>query len=198
MKVLFGASGHGKIAGSILKQLNDPFIFLDDDPSLTSFFNTNVTIGYKNLKDSSAEILITIGVNSTRKKIASKITHKFFTLISPSAYVDTTVSIGEGTIVCHNATIQVDSKIGNHVIINTASSVDHDCVIGDFVHIAPQTTLCGTITVGENTFIGANTTILPNLIIGKNVVIGAGSVVTKNIPDNSTYLGNPARPYHGK
>jgi sugar O-acyltransferase (sialic acid O-acetyltransferase NeuD family) len=199
MKVLFGASGHGKIAGAILRQLNEPFIFLDENTALPSlFFDTKVIIGYKNLKEQQAEILISIGNNTTRQKVAHEITHNFFTLLSPNAFIDDTVSIGEGSLVCNHSTIQVDSKIGKHVIINTGASIDHDCTISDFVHIAPQATLCGSITVGKKTFIGANTTVLPNLTIGENVTIGAGSVVTKDIPDNSIYLGNPAKPYHGK
>lgn len=51
----------------------------------------------------------------------------------------------------------------------------------------------GKIIIEDNVFIGANTTILPNVTIGKNSIIGAGSVVTKNIPENSVAVGNPAR-----
>ena len=45
----------------------------------------------------------------------------------------------------------------------------------------------------DNVFIGCNTTILGNVRIGSNVIIGAGSVVTKDIPDNSLVVGNPAK-----
>lgn len=199
MKVLFGASGHGKIAGSILRQQNEEFIFLDENTKLSaSFFDTTVIIGYQNLLNNEAKVFVSIGNNTIRKKVVNEISHTFFSILSSNAFIDPTVLIDEGSLVCNNATIQVDSKIGKHVIINTAASVDHDCIIGDFVHIAPQATLCGNIRVGESSFIGANSTILPNLTIGKNVTIGAGSVVTKNIPDNSIYLGNPAKPYNGK
>lgn len=34
--------------------------------------------------------------------------------------------------------------------------------------------------------------ILPGVTIGKNVIIGAGSIVTRDIPDDSLAVGNPA------
>ena len=41
--------------------------------------------------------------------------------------------------------------------------------------------------------IGAGAVILPGIIIGKNAMVGAGAVVTKDIPDNTTVVGNPAK-----
>jgi maltose O-acetyltransferase len=49
------------------------------------------------------------------------------------------------------------------------------------------------ITIGDDCWIGGNTIILPGITIGNSCVIGAGSVVTKNIPDNSLAVGNPAK-----
>ena len=53
------------------------------------------------------------------------------------------------------------------------------------------------ITIGEDCWLGANVTILPGVTIGNRCIIGAGSVVTKDVPDDSIYAGNPARPIHG-
>lgn len=47
--------------------------------------------------------------------------------------------------------------------------------------------------IGNNVSLGANVTIIGNVTIGDNVIIGAGSVVVKNVPSNSTVVGNPAR-----
>lgn len=49
------------------------------------------------------------------------------------------------------------------------------------------------ISIGNDCWIGGNATILPGISIGNGCTIGAGSVVTKNIPDNSLAVGNPAK-----
>ena len=43
--------------------------------------------------------------------------------------------------------------------------------------------------------IGSGTTILCGVNIGENALIGAGSVVTKDVPDDKTADGNPAKYY---
>jgi len=48
-------------------------------------------------------------------------------------------------------------------------------------------------TIGDNCYISTGVTILGPLKIGNNVVIAAGSVVTKDIPDNCTVAGVPAK-----
>lgn len=51
----------------------------------------------------------------------------------------------------------------------------------------------GSVLIGENTWIGDNVVVLPGVKIGKNVIIGANAVVTKDISDNVTAVGVPAR-----
>ncbi|CAV17256.1 DapH/DapD/GlmU-related protein [Vibrio atlanticus] len=49
------------------------------------------------------------------------------------------------------------------------------------------------VKIGNQTWIGESVMILPGVSIGNNCIIGAGSVVTKNIPDYSVAVGNPAK-----
>jgi acetyltransferase-like isoleucine patch superfamily enzyme len=46
--------------------------------------------------------------------------------------------------------------------------------------------------IGRGTFVGARAVILPGITIGENCIIMPGALVTKNMPDDSEALGNPA------
>ena len=47
------------------------------------------------------------------------------------------------------------------------------------------------ITIKANSWIGEGSLILAN--VGRNCTIGAGSVLLKDAPDDTTFMGNPAR-----
>lgn len=53
--------------------------------------------------------------------------------------------------------------------------------------------ICKPVYIKRNVWIGANVTILPGVTIGENAVVGAGAIVTKDVPDNSVVVGNPAK-----
>ncbi len=49
------------------------------------------------------------------------------------------------------------------------------------------------IKIGKNVWLGSNCVVLPSVSIGDFAIVGAGSVVTKNIPNYSIAVGNPAK-----
>lgn len=49
------------------------------------------------------------------------------------------------------------------------------------------------ITIGDGTWIAGNVVVNGGVTIGKRCVIGSGSVVTRDIPDDSLAVGNPAK-----
>lgn len=51
----------------------------------------------------------------------------------------------------------------------------------------------GRIKIGNNTFIGKGTILMPGISIGNNCIIGSLSVVSSSVPDNSVYVGSPAK-----
>ncbi len=193
--ILFGASGHAKVIIDILEKQGVKVDFLvDANPTIKSLQSYQVKPDADFEIDSiTSEIIISIGSNHIRKKVANEIRADFGWAIHPLAILGDDVSIGQGSVVMAGAIVNSSTSIGNHAIINTASSIDHDCVLGDYVHVSPNATLCGTISVGEGTHIGAGATIIPNLSIGKWATIGAGSVVINNVPDGAVVVGNPGR-----
>lgn len=192
--LLYGAGGHAKVIISCL-QANDISVkgVFDDDLSKKELGLIPVLGSYRAGYELEEPLIISIGANQIRQKVAAFIQHQFGKVIHPSALMDASVKVGEGSVVLHRAVLQADVEVGRHVIINTSASVDHECMIKDFVHIAPGAVLCGNVHVGEGTIIGAGTIVTPNLTIGKNCLIGAGSVITKHIPDFAIVRGNPAR-----
>ena len=193
MIYLYGAGGHAKVIAGILEccSKNVAGIF-DDDPEKTIWDFTNLKFPgpFNFLLD---ELIVSIGNNLTRKKIADMINANYYTAIHPSAIISSYSAIKEGSVVMGGALINADSHIGKHCIINSHASIDHDCILEDYVHVSPNATLCGGIFVGECTSIGAGAVIIPNKHIGYNVTIGAGAVVISDIADNSIVVGNPAR-----
>jgi acetyltransferase-like isoleucine patch superfamily enzyme len=59
--------------------------------------------------------------------------------------------------------------------------------------VAPHATVAGGVEIGECTWIGAGAVVKQYIKIGANCMIGAGAVVVKDVPDNTTVAGVPAR-----
>jgi len=85
------------------------------------------------------------------------------------------------------------SRFDGFVLINRGASVGHHASLGAFTSIGPNATLAGKVTVGEGTMVGAGAVVLPRVTVGEHVIVAAGSVVTRDVPDRSLVMGNPAR-----
>ena len=191
---LYGASGHAKVIIEILELLKLPVEGLfDDNESLQQLLGYPVGPYKDQFNALQSEMIISIGNNSIRKKIAESLSVNYGKAVHPFSHISPRAVLGEGTVVMGGVVINSDAQVGNHCIINTNASVDHDCLLGSFVHISPNAALCGNVTIGEGCHIGAGTVILPGVRIGKWCNIGAGAVVIRDVPDYSTAVGNPSK-----
>mgnify|MGYP003379570671 CR=1 FL=1 len=62
-----------------------------------------------------------------------------------------------------------------------------------YATILPSVNLSGNTITKKYTTIGTGTKVIQGITIGENVIIGAGTVVIRDIEDNVTVVGNPAR-----
>lgn len=99
--------------------------------------------------------------------------------------------------------IHPGAKIGKGLFIDHGMGVviGETAEVGDNVTIYHGVTLGGTgkdkgkrhPTIKDNVIIGAGAKVLGPITIGNNVKVGANSVVLKDVPDNATAVGMPAK-----
>jgi UDP-2-acetamido-3-amino-2,3-dideoxy-glucuronate N-acetyltransferase len=123
--------------------------------------------------------------------------------------------VGDNSIIGANVYIDRGVKIGKKCKIQTGASIFRGVTIEDCVFIGPHVCFTndkyprafsqsGAIAktndwkilktiVRQGSSIGAGSIILPGVTIGKFAMIGAGAVVTRDVPDFSLVVGNPAK-----
>lgn len=97
--------------------------------------------------------------------------------------------IGIGSVVIGPVILKSGTGLGQHVFISGFNHGYKDASKNS----SEQELDKRPVIVDEDSHIGANSVIVAGVHIGKRCQIGAGSVVTKDIPDYSIVVGNPAR-----
>ena len=80
---------------------------------------------------------------------------------------------------------------GIGIVINETSVIGNNVNISQFVNIGANSG--NAAKIGDNVYIGPMCCIVEDIIIGSNSTIGAGAVVTKDVEENVTVGGVPAK-----
>lgn len=206
--IIFGASGFGREVLWLVERINakqpswNILGFMDDNETI----NNSEINGYKVLGKTAdiinyenAYFVCAVGASKVREKIIENLKRinpqvKFATLIDPSVEISNFVTIGDGTIICAHTIVTVNITIGSHVIINLDCTIGHDAILQDFVTLYPSVNISGITNIGRCSELGTGMQIIQGKKIGEYSIVGAGSVVVKDIPDNCTAVGSPAKP----
>lgn len=193
---MLGAGGHAKVVIATARAAGFTQILVADDARPLGEAVLDAPIQQRVaaiLADGNARAVFAIGDNRRRFELAQGASCRFTALVHPSAIVDDSVTLGEGTVVFAGAIIQPDTAIGAHAIINTAASIDHDCALGVAVHVAPGSRLAGNAMLGDGVFVGIGAVVIPGISIGAWARVGAGAAVVRDVPEGVTVMGVPAR-----
>lgn len=204
--LILGAKGHAKEVFEVLKKngCTEDIAFYDDvttDAELDSYtcqyviLRNQAQMGQWFAKN-TPNFVLGVGGIKVRHIVWQKAIDNGgvpVNLISNNASVASNVCAKEGLNVMQMAFVSNSVNIGKSVLINARANIHHDVTIGDFCEIGPGALLLGGCKIGHHSFIGAGAIILPGISIGNHCTVGAGAVVTKNIDNNLTVKGNPAR-----
>lgn len=83
--------------------------------------------------------------------------------------------------------------IGNNVKIDNLVHIAHDCNINDNALIIAGSHLAGYVSIGNSSRVAPNAVIKQRIKVGDNAIVGIGAVVYKDVMDNESVMGNPAR-----
>ena len=193
--ILIGAGGHATSCIDVIEETKKFKIsgIIDNDESVNNSLGYSI-IGkdadLKKLRGKYEFAFIAIGqIKSPKLRIdlfyrLKKLNYKLPTIISPRAYISNHCTIGEGTIVMHDAIVNAKASVGFNCIINNKALVEHDAKIANNCHISTGAIINGGVKINEGTFIGSGVVTKQEISVGKNCVIGAGSTLKRNLKSN--------------
>lgn len=198
---MVGAGGHAKACIEVLESLSmRPEYCVSISASPSQILGIDVLSeeeAIRVLHDKGIDqFFVAIGDNQTRCRTAQLWKENAFnpiSIVSPSANVSKSASIGLGVMVMPHAVIGSQVKLEDFAIVNSGGIVEHESLIGYGAHVAPGSVLGGRVTLGDRSLMGIGSVAIDGSTIEKDIIVGAGAVVVQDLTTSGTYVGVPAR-----
>jgi sugar O-acyltransferase (sialic acid O-acetyltransferase NeuD family) len=153
------------------------------------FFKGNYQAGTK--------FMVTVTLDrELRKKLMTELDQQKLpraSYIHPSAIVDSTAVVEDGTFVGPFSSVFFQAQVGKDCIIGPYSMISHRSALGAGSIVHPGVIVAGSTKIGEHCLLNLRSTVIDKLEICNDVIIGAGSLITKDITVSGNYVGSPAR-----
>jgi len=196
-KFVFGAGGHAKVVLDALQRRGEQVRLFDGDRRRQGDNVLGLCVEYvSHLGDLPPVGHLAIGDNAVRARLLEELSiydKKWFSVLHHDATIAVSAHLSAGVFVAARAVVGPDVAMATATIVNHGAVVDHDCILGCCCHVGPNATLGGGVGLGAGVLIGRGSVVLPGIAIGNNSRVGSGAVVTKDVPDNVTVIGVPAR-----
>lgn len=173
--------------------------FLDGDPNaLDGYRVDNQIVGDPDTHAPSGDEVFAcaIGDPAAKLRVCRSLRDRgarFTTLVHPTAMVGPRCRLGEGVVLCPQATLTVDVTLGDFVALNARAGVGHDAVLGDGCTVSAYCDITGRCRLGEGVFLGSHAAMLPGSTAGEYARVAAGSVVYRRVAPHATVSGAPAK-----
>lgn len=205
--VIIGAGGFGREVLDVIDAINEDkpqyealgFVVDSQYGSAGTIINGKPILGdFDWLQKYAEKVQVVCGVGPPHQRYhlvqrAKSIGCAFISLIHPTAIVTRWVQIGQGVLITAGCILTNQICIGDHAQINLACTIGHDVILKDFVTLAPGVHVSGNVSLDEGAYVGTGANLVEKIKIGHWSIVGAGSVVIKDVPANTTIVGNPTR-----
>ena len=114
---------------------------------------------------------------------------------------ETTVEIGEGTVIREYTTINrgtaqsFKTTVGRNCLLMSYVHLAHDCHVGNNVILSNVVQLAGHVTIEDRAIVSGLSAVHQFVRIGRQSFIGGCSRVSKDIPPFLKAVGNPVKLY---